>query len=116
MCVLSTVHQATQDVVHLLHQMTAAVAAVMMIHHLLVVARQPPVAPLVRTKNVVGRHVVNMNQKRSKPKSEPIVFLLSNNCVDDAGKQNLLEIRRDVEENILAMMKETMRANQLPAG
>ena len=60
MCVLSTVHQVGQGAIHLLRQKTAAVAAVMMMtHRLLAVAQQPPVAPLVRMKDITGRCVTN---------------------------------------------------------
>jgi len=57
---MSVARQDVQDIVHLLHQMTAAVAAVMRTHHLLavVVALQPPVAHLVKMRGVAGRHIV----------------------------------------------------------
>jgi len=58
---LSAVHQVGQGAIHLLHQRTAVVAAVMMMtHHLLAVAQQPPVAPLVRMKDITGRYVTNV--------------------------------------------------------
>lgn len=36
--------------------------------------------------------------------------------LDDAGRQNQLEMQKAGEESIPATMKETIRANQLPAG